>query len=89
MSGVHLTTAPFQPIAGYVADLLAAVQRGEMADARARMMEDMDRELLAQAIQQAGGNQARAARWLGITRLTLREKLLHFGLHPEQPAPKK
>ena len=47
-------------------------------------MEDLERELFTQAIQLADGNQAKAARWLGITRLTMREKLLHFGLHPEQ-----
>jgi DNA-binding NtrC family response regulator len=30
----------------------------------------------------AQGNQAKAARWLGVTRTTMREKLIHFGLHP-------
>lgn len=30
------------------------------------------------------GNQARAARWLGISRLTLREKLKSHGLHPQR-----
>jgi len=29
----------------------------------------------------AQGNQARAARWLGVTRTTMREKRIHFGLH--------
>jgi DNA-binding NtrC family response regulator len=28
------------------------------------------------------GNQAKAARWLGVTRLKMREKLTEFGLHP-------
>jgi len=42
----------------------------------------MERELFARAIQLAQGNQARAARWLGVTRTTMREKLIHFGLHP-------
>jgi DNA-binding protein Fis len=27
-------------------------------------------------------HQAKAARWLGVTRTTMREKLTHFGLHP-------
>ncbi|MHB8519400.1 MAG: helix-turn-helix domain-containing protein [Limisphaerales bacterium] len=36
----------------------------------------------AQAIKLAQGNQAKAARWLGVSRLTLRKKLLHFGLRP-------
>jgi two-component system nitrogen regulation response regulator GlnG len=30
----------------------------------------------------AEGNQAKAARWLGLSRLTLREKLKQLGLHP-------
>jgi len=32
----------------------------------------------------AQGNQARTARWLGISRMTLREKLILWGLHPGQ-----
>ena len=46
------------------------------------MIEEMERELFARAIQLAQGNQAKAARWLGVTRTTMREKLIHFGLHP-------
>ena len=44
----------------------------------------MERELFARAIQQAHGNQARAARWLGISRITMKAKLVQFGLHPSQ-----
>lgn len=36
-----------------------------------------------QAITLARGNQAKAARWLGLSRFTLREKLKQFGLHPD------
>jgi two-component system nitrogen regulation response regulator GlnG len=32
----------------------------------------------------AEGNQSKAARWLGLSRLTLREKLTQLGLHPGQ-----
>ena len=35
-------------------------------------------------IELAGGNQAKAARWLGVSRLTTREKLHQFGIHPAQ-----
>ena len=41
----------------------------------------MERELYARAIEVAHGNQAKAARWLGVTRTTMREKLTRFGLH--------
>jgi nitrogen regulation protein NR(I) len=72
------------PHAAYIADLLGRAQRGEVENAYWRMIEDLEPELFAQAIQLAGGNQARAARWLGITRLKLREKLAALGLGPSR-----
>ncbi len=71
----------------YVDELIAAAQRNELMDAHARLHETADRILLSRAIELAQGNQAKAARWLGISRLTLREKLIQFGLHPSQEAP--
>jgi DNA-binding NtrC family response regulator len=64
----------------YVDDLLAAARRGELTDAHARVLESAERELFARAIAQAQGNQARAARWLGVTRVTMKAKLVQFGL---------
>ena len=61
--------------------MLAAAQREELSDAYARVLEATERELFTRAIQQAQGNQAKAARWLGITRITMRAKLIHFGLY--------
>ena len=66
------------------ADLLAAALRGEIDNAHARLLTGAEQEVVAQAIQLAKGNQAKAARLLGISRLTMREKLRQFGLHPEQ-----
>jgi len=60
---------------------LARVQRGEIEGAYAKMVADMEQELFSQAIQLAQGNQAKAARWLGVTRLKMREKLIQYGLH--------
>jgi len=71
-----------QSHAAYVADLLARVQRGEEHDAFGKMVSDLEPELYAQAIRLAHGNQAKAARWLGVTRLKMREKLTQFGLRP-------
>jgi nitrogen regulation protein NR(I) len=65
-------------------ELLAAAQRGDFSDAHARLHETADRILIGRAIELAQDNQAKAARWLGISRLTLREKLIQFGLHPRQ-----
>jgi DNA-binding NtrC family response regulator len=66
--------------------LLAAAQRGELADAHAQVLRTAERELVTRAIELAHGNQAKAARWLGVSRLTLREKLRAFGLHPDGAA---
>ena len=66
----------------YADELLAAARRGEISDAYGQLHEAAERVLLGRAIEQAQGNQAQAARWLGISRLTLREKLIQFGLHP-------
>src|SRR5581483_8373369 len=71
-----------QTIAGYLTELLARAQSGELTGLHARMIEEMEHELYARAIQLAEGNQAKAARWLSVTRTTMREKLIHFGLHP-------
>jgi nitrogen regulation protein NR(I) len=65
----------------YADELVAAAQRGELTDALARLHEAADRALATRAIELAQGNQAKAARLLGISRSTLREKLKQFGLH--------
>lgn len=66
----------------YIRDLLARAQSGEIHDAFAHMLADLEPELYRQAIQLAQGNQSKAARWLGVTRMKMREKLAHYGLHP-------
>jgi DNA-binding NtrC family response regulator len=76
--------ADHQAHAAYVADLLARAQRGEIQDAYARMVAELEPELFRQAIRLAQGNQAKAARWLGVTRLKMRETLTQLGLHPAQ-----
>jgi len=68
----------------YVTDLLARAQRGEERNAYQKMMADLEPELFTQAIRLAQGNQAKAARWLGVTRLKMREKLTQLGLHPSR-----
>ncbi len=71
-----------QTHATYIAELLARAQSGDVQDVYARLIADLEPELFKQAIQLAQGNQAKAARWLGVTRLKMREKLTQFGLHP-------
>jgi len=77
-----------QTHAAYIAELLKGAQNSDFHDAYARMIADLEPELFKQAIQLAQGNQSKAARWLGIGRMRLREKLAQFGLTVgrEEPA---
>ena len=61
---------------------LAAAQRGETTEVHAKILENAERELFRRAIALAEGNQARAARWLGVSRITMKAKLVQFGFHP-------
>jgi len=46
------------------------------------MIADLEPELFKQAIELAQGNQSKAARWLGVSRMKIRERLIQFGLDP-------
>ncbi len=63
-------------------DLLDQARNGADIDVHARVFERMEKELFTRAIKLAQGNQARVARWLKMSRQTVREKLLAFGLKP-------
>ena len=67
--------------------LLAAAQRGELADSHSQLLEAAEKEIVTQAFQLTHGNQLQAARLLGISRLTLREKLTQFGLRESGSGP--
>ena len=65
-----------------VTTTLDQVIRGEVEEALPVLVKALEQELYEQALRRPGGNQAQAARWLGVSRLTVREKLRQFGLHP-------
>lgn len=69
-------------LAGEIARLLDAARSGEAGDVHRRVVTMVEREMFTQALALAGGNLTKAAGWLGITRLTLREKLTLHGLRP-------
>jgi DNA-binding NtrC family response regulator len=71
-----------RPFAQHVGELLDKARRGELENVQALLTEQMERELFEQAIRLAGGNQSQAARWLGVSLPTMREKLTRYGLHP-------
>ena len=85
-----LPAAVVPSLTAWIAEFVAAAKRGETEDVHRQVIAAVERELFAQTIEQAQSNQAKAARWLGVSRLTMREKLQRFGLHPGQtegPAP--
>ena len=69
-----------QSLSLLVKENLARAQRGEAFEVYAELVGTLERELFAQAMKLASGNQLRAARWLGISRLTLRHRLQKLGL---------
>jgi two-component system nitrogen regulation response regulator GlnG len=52
-------------------------------DPKLKVMPAVERELVIQALKEAGGNQVHAAKLLGITRATLRKRVEKFGIQCE------
>jgi DNA-binding NtrC family response regulator len=73
-----------QSITNYVADLLAKAKAGELENVQILLTEAIERELYGQAIRLANGDQSKAGAWLGVSRPTMRDKLMKYGLHPSQ-----
>ncbi len=71
-----------QTLNSYLTDLLLRAMRGEIENVQVAITWDIERELYARAMKLAEGNQAKAAKWLGVSRPTMREKLRAYGLHP-------
>lgn len=78
------TETPRRTHAAYIADLLNRAQNGDVHDAYSRMIADLEPELFRQAIELTQGNQSKIARWLGVSRMKVREKIHQFGLDPER-----
>jgi DNA-binding NtrC family response regulator len=78
-----ISLAGQQTVTSYIEEVLRAAARGEVTEARDVVIQAIERELYAQALKQAGGNLTKAAKWLGVTRVTMREKLNAFGLRSE------
>jgi DNA-binding NtrC family response regulator len=73
-------TSDDQSLSALVKESLSRAARGESVGVYDELIEIVERELFAQSIKFARGNQVRAARWLGISRLTLRQRLQKLGL---------
>jgi DNA-binding NtrC family response regulator len=73
-----------QTLTAYITGLIDQVERGEIRHAFPKMLTDPEPELYSRAIQRTHGNITKAAEWLGVTRLKMREKLKEFGIHPKE-----
>jgi DNA-binding NtrC family response regulator len=58
---------------------------GEAGDIHARIVDRVEREVIAQVLHECGGVQIKAASRLGINRNTLHKKLKQYGLDGEAP----
>jgi DNA-binding NtrC family response regulator len=67
----------------FITDMVEAASRGEIEDALKILQGRLEKDALRHALELADGNQGRAARWLGISLPTMREKLRLYGLHPK------
>jgi DNA-binding NtrC family response regulator len=72
------------PFAARVAQLLEKAATGEVQRVEEVLVEEVERELYSQALRLASGNQSQAARWLGVSRPTFREKVQAYGLQDDR-----
>jgi nitrogen regulation protein NR(I) len=68
---------------GEIVELGRALFRWARADRERQVLPAVERELMVQALLETRGNQAQAARLLGITRATLRKRIEKFGIRQE------
>jgi DNA-binding NtrC family response regulator len=69
-----------QSLSALVKESLTSAANGESTEVYAELVGRLERELFTEAMRLSGGNQVRAARWLGISRLTLRQRLRRLDL---------
>jgi DNA-binding NtrC family response regulator len=78
------SSTPEHTVSNYVTELLERAKKGELENIHSVFTETVERELYSQAIQLAGGDQSKAAKWLGVSRPTMREKLTRYSLFPQR-----
>jgi DNA-binding NtrC family response regulator len=83
-SGRKPIVAGEQLVSSYVSESLRSAQRDGTRNLLSRMCEETERELSRQAIRMTRGNQSQAARLAGVSRTTMRLKLIQFGLYTDR-----
>lgn len=71
---------------GHIRQVLLEASRGELGEQGALpvLLEEMERILYEQAVILSHGNQTNMAKWIGVSRLTIREKLDRYKLFPRR-----
>ncbi len=72
------------PFSEKVTEILKQAKNGDVSGAYGVLLQDFEREVFSQAIRLAHGHQTNAAKWLGISRITLRDKLDKYELFPKR-----
>ncbi|MEM1297472.1 MAG: sigma-54 dependent transcriptional regulator, partial [Verrucomicrobiota bacterium] len=70
-------------------ELLQKAETGEETRVFSILQEEFERAAYSEAINFAGGNQSKLARWLGVSRVTLRDKLDKYHLFPNKSEAKR
>lgn len=71
--------------ANHVRLRLVAASEGELEEgAFATLTADLEQELYRQAVALSHGNQSNISKWLGVSRMTVREKLDRYDLFPKR-----
>jgi DNA-binding NtrC family response regulator len=71
-------------LSDYIRGQLLAAKDRKTPGALETIVEDLERELYRQAVELAHGNQTKIAKWIGVSRLTVREKLNKYELFPKR-----
>ena len=75
---------PVDGFSDHVRNRILAASRGEIESAYETLVEDLEREVYRHAVDLSHGHQTNMAKWLGVSRLTVREKLDKFELFPKR-----
>ncbi|MBV9463126.1 MAG: sigma-54-dependent Fis family transcriptional regulator [Verrucomicrobiae bacterium] len=78
--GQEVHRANGQSFSEYVGEMLEKAKDGELDNAYSAVLETAERELFSQAIRMAKGNKVKAAKLLGVSRQTVRQKLEQFNV---------
>lgn len=75
-----------QGFEAHIRNALLDASRGELGDKGAlqALLDEMEKVLYQQAVHLSHGNQTRMAQWIGVSRLTIREKLDKYELFPKR-----